>query len=142
MISTLLLDRHLTLLLIVIYVEIHIHHTHSNSHNENFHRDILGQYLFIESSLPRRPGDTARIQSEQFTATSSKGRCMKFWYHMLGPDIGNLTVYLNVTGSSKLIPLWRLSGNQGNQWLNGKLPINSAKSYMVRTISLFYSRWS
>jgi hypothetical protein len=95
---------------------------------------IPGQYLFIESSLPRRPGDTARVQSELFTATPSKGRCLKFWYHMLGADIGNLTVYMNVTGSKKLMPLWRLSGNQGNQWLNGKLPIKNTQSYTVRSV--------
>ena len=92
---------------------------------------VPGQYLFIESSSPRRPGDSARIQSEQFSATPANGRCMKFWYHMLGPDIGNLTVYMNETGASKLKPLWRLSGNQGNQWLNGKLPIKTSQSYMV-----------
>ena len=94
---------------------------------------IPGQYLFMESSWPRRPGDTARIQSELFTPTPSKGRCMSFWYHMYGPDIGNLTVYMNVTGTKVLQPLWRLSGNQGNQWFNGKLPIRSTQSYMVST---------
>ena len=92
---------------------------------------FLGQYLFIESSFPRRPGDVAQIQSEQFDGTSTKGRCLTFWYHMNGADIGNLTVYLNNSNTRTLTPLWRLSGSQGNQWYNGKLPIKSTTKYYV-----------
>jgi hypothetical protein len=115
-------------------------HTCSKTSKSIYLFIVVGQYLFIESSLPRRPGDKARIQSEQFTATPSNGRCMKFWYHMFGPDIGNLTVYINVTGAAKLAPLWRLSGKQGNKWLQGKLPINSAQTYMVRADTCLFLR--
>ena len=59
---------------------------------------------------------------------------MSFWYHMYGSSIGTLNVYINslsgvTTTLSELN--WQLSGNRGNKWLQGRLPISSKTSYQV-----------
>jgi hypothetical protein len=41
-----------------------------------------GKYLMIETSLPTKPGDRARLQSEVFDGTNGDPRCFRFWYHM------------------------------------------------------------
>ena len=44
---------------------------------------------------------------------------------------GTLNVYLNTTTSAPKL-LWTLTGNKGNQWFPGKLPISSVStSYQV-----------
>ncbi|CAH3118157.1 unnamed protein product [Pocillopora meandrina] len=83
-----------------------------------------GNYLFIETSLPRRRGDRARLESEVFPATPSNGRCMQFWYHMNGSHIGTLNVYMRVYGQSET-KLWSLSGDQGTAWKAARLQILS-----------------
>ena len=90
-----------------------------------------GNYLFIETSLPRRRGDRARLESEVFPATPSNGRCMQFWYHMNGSHIGTLNVYMRVYGQSET-KLWSLSGDQGTAWKAARLQILSGgRHYQV-----------
>ena len=89
---------------------------------------ILGSYVFIETSSPQTVGDKASLLSEMFPAT--KGRCIEFWYHMKGADIGTLTVSaVNQNGSA--YPIWSLSGEQGSKWMNGQAPIVQSASYHV-----------
>ena len=51
-----------------------------------------GYYLFIETSRPRQPGDTALLSSPVFPATYA-GKCFQFWYHMYGRVGGNFAFY-------------------------------------------------
>ena len=48
--------------------------------------------MFIESSLPRKQGDTANFFSETVNPSKFKSAdnrfCLAFWYHMLGSGIG------------------------------------------------------
>ena len=53
---------------------------------------VSGHYMYIETSAPRKQGDKARLLSEDFEPTSSRGRCVKFWYHMYGATIGTLRI--------------------------------------------------
>ena len=57
--------------------------------------------MYIETSAPRRPGDKAQLQSAQIMDTST--RCLSFWYHMYGPHINALNVYLQVIRSLGLL---------------------------------------
>lgn len=50
--------------------------------------------MYIETSAPRRPNDTARILSPRYTDRSDL--CMQFYYHMLGSGVGTLNVYAKV----------------------------------------------
>lgn len=58
-----------------------------------------GHYVYIETSAPRRPNDTARILSPRYTDRSDM--CMQFYYHMLGSGVGTLNVYAKVHLSKK-----------------------------------------
>ena len=51
---------------------------------------------------------------------------LTFWYHMYGSTIGNLRVYVNVTGN--LYMWWQMSGNQGNVWKLGQISIGKQRS--------------
>ena len=81
--------------------------------------------MFIETSWPRLPHETARVESEVIMG-SSTGMCLRFWYHMKGSHIGILNVYLKIIGVSQSI-LWSLGGAQGNNWLQGQVPISSGR---------------
>ena len=45
--------------------------------------------MFIESSAPRRSGDSAVLESP---ALAKSYRCFTMWYHMYGKNIGKLAV--------------------------------------------------
>lgn len=98
---------------------------------------FLGKYLYVESSTPRRPGDVAVLQSAMFQPMSRV--CFSFWYQMYGSNIGTLRVLLlksknNATATN----LWELSGTQGNQWYQGKVPVSSGDSqFQVNSYHVF-----
>ena len=52
-----------------------------------------GHYMYIEAT-GRSRGDKAQLLSPRYPRTT--GRCLQFWYHMHGADIGTLTVYKKV----------------------------------------------
>ena len=54
-------------------------------------------------------------------------QCMTFYYHMYGSGMGTLEV--KIDGNT----LFSKSGNQGNQWLEGKVNVgHSGSPYQVR----------
>ena len=63
----------------------------------------------------RREGQRARLQFSPFRLYYRA--CLKFYYHMYGADMGTLMVVLN----GQLV--WKLRGNQGNQWRIATVPI-------------------
>ena len=88
--------------------------------------------MFIETSSPRQPGDNAYLLSQPFDPTASSGRCLKFWHHMNGASIGNLSVYIYTGNFSAMTLLWKRQGNKGNKWILGQTPIRSGVKYQVR----------
>lgn len=79
---------------------------------------IEGHYMYIESSAPRRRGDAARLWTPKFNPKA--GQCISFWYHMFGRTMGTLNVYAaDMSATTPVIgsPIWSLSGNQGNIWM-------------------------
>ena len=76
--------------------------------------------MYIETSSPRRAGDTARLVSPliEVNETGHIQDCrLQFWYHMYGASIATLNVYATSTATDgQRILLWSLSGNQFNQW--------------------------
>lgn len=51
--------------------------------------------MYIETSSPRQPNDTAGLVSP-IIPTSGQTACVLFWYHMFGPHIASLNVYVKV----------------------------------------------
>ena len=72
--------------------------------------------MFIETSLPRKPGDKAQLLSPKYPATP--GKCLQFWYHMYGSHIGTLNVRVKrlVQGKPTYFLQWSRSGDHGNRW--------------------------
>lgn len=91
------------------------------------HFDFVGQYLYVESSEPRRFGDKATLISGVLKGV----QCMRFKYYMYGQDMGYLSVYRFGDGVMRS-RLWHRKGNQGDRWNEARitLPCNSP-SYMV-----------
>lgn len=84
--------------------------------------------MYIETSWPRRNGDNARLNSPILKSTSSN--CyLRFFYHMKGNHIGNLSVFSrtgysvgDLSGS-----LLNITGAQGDFWNRSmvKAPVSS-----------------
>lgn len=91
-----------------------------------------GQYVFIEASAPRKPGDRADLYSLKLDPTVP--RCINFWFNMHGTNLGTLRVMVvpaNNTNSSTTI--WELSGqDQGTAWVNGQVAFSSKVPFYVR----------
>lgn len=90
--------------------------------------------MFIESSLPRKQGDTARLVSETMTKhwSTTVPYCLRFWYHMTGSGIGTLNLYIKTgTGSVNEQLIWKLSGSQAQWWKYATAPIYSTSDYQL-----------
>ncbi|KAH3887692.1 hypothetical protein DPMN_011710 [Dreissena polymorpha] len=70
--------------------------------------------MFIETSSPRQPNDTARLESP-LVPPKGNAQCIRFWYHMYGPDINTLNVYTMINNVLSR-PVWSRTGTVDNQW--------------------------
>ena len=84
---------------------------------------LEGNYVYIETSSPRKQGEKAYLVSPQLSGV----QCVKFSYHMNGGQIGSLKVYQDI-GAFK--ELFTKSGNQGNQWKKAQVQVDG-NSYSV-----------
>ncbi|XP_066300036.1 MAM and LDL-receptor class A domain-containing protein 1-like [Branchiostoma lanceolatum] len=99
----------------------------SGPSNDHTYSTSVGKYVYIETSSPRQPGDSAKLTSPAYPA--SQGKCLQFWYHMFGTDIGELTVYTKT--SFGLSPQWTLRDNQGDFWHVGRANLAHAFPYQI-----------
>uniref|UniRef100_A0A672K266 MAM domain containing glycosylphosphatidylinositol anchor 2 n=1 Tax=Sinocyclocheilus grahami TaxID=75366 RepID=A0A672K266_SINGR len=100
-----------------------------------------GFYMYIETSRPRKEGDTARLLSPTFSVapknpysiSSPPAYCFSFYYHMYGKHIGTLNAFVKQKGqsTSDAGPVWSLSGNQGDRWRQAKISIHPTASFQV-----------
>ena len=85
-------------------------------------------YIYIETNLPRQPGDTARLESPWMRGP----QCMTFYYHMFGSKMMSCVVmYIKSRATNRLKPVWLKSLNRGNRWIQRQISINETKSYQV-----------
>lgn len=84
--------------------------------------------MYTESSNPRASGDRARLISPLITATS--GKCLRFFYHMRGQNIGTLNVYEIFDGQIHS-PIWTVSGQQFDKWLPAQVTLVSPLDFQV-----------
>ncbi|KAJ8050465.1 MAM and LDL-receptor class A domain-containing protein 2 [Holothuria leucospilota] len=87
-----------------------------------------GFYLFTEVS-PQNRGDRARITSGQIRSTGNDIYCFDFWYHMYGPAIGELNVYLKTADNE--VKLFHKRGTQEFAWLNGFRSISMSTAFEI-----------
>uniref|UniRef100_A0A8C5GRL2 MAM domain containing glycosylphosphatidylinositol anchor 2 n=1 Tax=Gouania willdenowi TaxID=441366 RepID=A0A8C5GRL2_GOUWI len=101
---------------------------------------ILGFYMYIETSRPRKEGDQARLISPFFNVapknpysiTNPPAYCLGFFYHMYGKHIGTLNAFLKQKGQTTSEgPVWSLGGNQGDRWKQAKVSIHPTSSFQI-----------
>ncbi|KAF2344949.1 MAM domain, partial [Trinorchestia longiramus] len=93
---------------------------------------MTGGFAVIDSSYPRRPGDRARLMTEEFQATDPDSPlCMRFWTHMHGVGIGTLRVLIINTQDRKPQTIWEISGEAGKIWYQGQVPISSSTPFKI-----------
>ena len=81
-------------------------------------------YAFVESSNIDGQGTAPRnamIGSPCFNIPASHTASMTFDYHMVGADMGTLSIEASDNGGSSWTTLWSRSGAQGTNWNNDEL---------------------
>ena len=84
-------------------------------------------YAYIETSGPRYPVDTARLESPWMRGP----QCMTFYHHMYGSTMSCVVIYIKSQATNRLKPVWLRSQDQGNQWIQGQISISETSSYRV-----------
>ena len=92
-----------------------------------FFNQGTGMYVYIESSSPRKTGDTARLESPWMRGP----QCMTFYYHMYGSTMSCVVIYIKSQATNRLKAVWLRSRDQGKHWIQGKISINETSSYQV-----------
>ena len=92
-------------------------------------------YVYIETSSPRKLGDTARLESPWMRGA----QCMTFYYHMYGSTMSCVVIYIKSQATNRLKPVWLRSQDQGDYWIEGKISINVTSSYQVSCKMVVYS---
>ena len=95
---------------------------------------LLGYYVYIETSSPRRKGDKAWLVSQTYPAAPN-GKCLNFYYHMYGLDINLLHVIVKPIGAPFGISVWNKTGNQGNVWRHGQATVQATGRFQVSFIN-------
>lgn len=76
-----------------------------------------GFYIYIEASQP------AQRSAELLSPLIRGPKCLRFYYHMPGLDVGNLDVSLHLREQPGAYLMWRKSGEQDDQWMKTSVDI-------------------
>lgn len=88
--------------------------------------------MYIEAS-GKLSGQRARFVSGVFQPperSDNISRCLTFYYHMYGSEMGQLEIYLEFIAGRRLL-VWERSGNQGKEWHHGMVAFASFSTHKV-----------
>lgn len=88
--------------------------------------------MYIETSNPQIRNQKARLISP--TQSYKDGKCLYFWYHAYGPDVGSLNVYSEIQNNDTTKPrniLWTISRDQGNSWFIARVPTDYSSDFKI-----------
>ena len=92
--------------------------------------EAYGYYIYLEVS-GATPNASARFISGSIPATTATGgKCLRFWYHMYGPHVNALNVYVKV-GSHVGAAVWNRNGTRGDKWHLGSVTVRSPYFFNV-----------
>ena len=77
-------------------------------------------------SYPRQ-GQLSVIESQYLVGTVN---CLSFHYKISGKNVGRLNVYIDDQEKATSL-LWRLAGNQGNEWKVAQVHIHAVEGFKV-----------
>ncbi|RNA14511.1 MAM and LDL-receptor class A domain-containing 2-like, partial [Brachionus plicatilis] len=89
-----------------------------------------GHYMLFDA-YSKLDGDKAGLVSPVFPFIP-ESYCLSWHYHMFGPEMGKLNIYLQAGDKKGL--LWRFGENVGKIWNKGQLSINKILDYKNFTI--------
>lgn len=93
-----------------------------------------GHYMYIRAAVPRVKGEKARLISP-LEAAPSLAKCVTFWYHAYGADIGSLNVYSQLgaqeSSSNPKRLLWTVNRNQGNSWYMARVSTDYSTNFRI-----------
>lgn len=92
------------------------------------HTTGFGQYLFVETSGCNN--NTLTFETPCFDLSPLTAPSVSFWYHMFGAAMGTLD--FQIDAGSGYTSIWSLSGDQGNQWQQVRLPLLNYANQVVR----------
>ena len=75
-----------------------------------------GNYLYIETSAPRAPGDSAIMHTPAMDITALTVPQLRFFSHMFGASIDELRIDASDNGGTSYTNIFSKSGDQGDQW--------------------------
>jgi hypothetical protein len=95
-----------------------------------------GYYIYVNALDPQsRPNATARLTSPMVKLEPFVGGCLKFYYHMFGPDVNQLNLYL-LNGQTNLSlyskPVWQKKLNKGDKWLFGHFYAENSLEFNIK----------
>ncbi|XP_041367445.1 MAM and LDL-receptor class A domain-containing protein 2-like [Gigantopelta aegis] len=90
-----------------------------------------GYYIYIETSAPRRPNDSARIKSIVFRPTTSGVCRMRLFYHMFGPHVNALKIYKEVSNTGARNVIWSKLNSQADAWKRADILITSSVNFRI-----------
>ncbi|XP_025084904.1 MAM and LDL-receptor class A domain-containing protein 1-like [Pomacea canaliculata] len=91
-----------------------------------------GYYVYIESSVPRKPSDKAwLVSSNAFNPTLGSTCVLRFYYHMFGANIGSLNVYTRLSLLGDLKQILSLTGNYGDAWMRKDVTFQETESFQI-----------
>ena len=88
-----------------------------------------GHYLYLEASAPAEPGYKGRLASRLLTDRTT--RCLSFYYHMYGSNMGALSVFFEGAQTKTRVLIWQRVGEQGNFWKEGMVTLIPEEDYKV-----------
>ena len=81
-----------------------------------------GYFVYVSAAYPRLAGDEARLKSALYDP--GPDRCLVFWYHIYGDDVGTLLVYKQDEDDQFVSASWTRTGDQGDLWRFGKMTVS------------------
>ncbi|KAF8778576.1 MAM and LDL-receptor class A domain-containing [Argiope bruennichi] len=87
----------------------------------------LGSYIYLQAENPAGKHNLVGIlQSEYFSLSTE--RCLSFWAHMSGKEMGSLQINMTYYDEDQVKTLndktWRIEGDKGSKWFNRQININ------------------
>jgi len=88
------------------------------------HTTGSGTYFYVEASHPNYPNKQFISYTPIFDVSSTPGKVLSFWYHMFGPEMGELEIAaIDVMGNYIFIGAY--DGDQGMPWHFAYYPLDS-----------------
>ena len=91
-----------------------------------------GKYIYIETSSPRNPGDSARLEGPWMRGP----QCMTFYYHMRGSTMSCVIIYIRSMATYRYKLVWLKSEDRGDHWIPGQISINTTEIFQVSSFEL------